>query len=535
MQTIAAAIAALDANRFEEASYLSALLPAGDKRAQLISGLAAAGQGWPDRAAEALDHAASGRGAAAHPIRDALGLLRRIGRGDRIGPLIQAALDRAPADAGLRFDLANDLYDEGLAGPALDMLDQTLTLAPDFAPARNLRAMALAAQGRTDEAIGALREIARDAPYAAAVWANLGLLLKDDGHFTEAIAAYDRALALAPDDARIRVNRVVCLLRAGLWADAWPDYEWRLSLDDRAPFRPNLLPPLSPTADLRGKTILVTHEDGFGDTLHFARYIPMLAARGARVIALVPPALRGVIAAIDGAAFVGDPDQPWPMHDFYCPFFSLPRAFGTTPQTIPAPIPYIQADPRRAAIWARRLPIAPLRIGLIWAGQARPGLPGFRILDGRRSVALADFAPLAGMPGTAFVSLQFGPEAAQTLTPPPGMRLYDGMDLVRDFDDTAAIIANLDLVISVDTAVAHLAGAMGKPVWLLDRYDHCWRWLSGRADSPWYPLMRIFRQREIGDWAPVWRELTEALTVLSGLVSGYQICVDLLKVPETVH
>jgi hypothetical protein len=226
-----------------------------------------------------------------------------------------------------------------------------------------------------------------------------------------------------------------------------------------------------------------------------------------------------------------------PPHDFYCPFFSLPRAFGTTPETIPAFVPYLRADPGLSNAWRGRLPSGLLRVGLVWAGQARPTLPGFAVLDGRRSMALTALAPLATVPGVVFVSLQHGPEAAQAA--PSGMTLFDPMADVTDFAATAAIIANLDLVISVDTSVVHVAGAMGKPVFLLDRYDHCWRWLSGRADSPWYPSLRIFRQRRIGEWEPVSREVTAALTDFAASLprrpSRYPIGVDLLKVPEAVE
>jgi len=316
-------------------------------------------------------------------------------------------------------------------------------------------------------------------------------------------------LALNPDDAQIRVNRVVALLRAGRWREAWPDYEWRLALAGHANMRPRLLPAIAGLPELTGRTIVVVHEDGFGDTLHFARYLAMLAARGARVVVSVPTALTRLMRTIPGVSDVCDPDAPLPPHDFYCPFFSLPRAFETTPETIPAPVPYLRADPALAEAWSTRLPHDALRVGLVWAGQARPTLPGFGILDGRRSMALSSLAPLATVPDVAFVSLQHGPEAVQLQT--SGMTLFDPMPGVTDFADTAAIIANLDLVISVDTSIVHLAGAMGKPVFLLDRYDHCWRWLSARSDSPWYPALRIFRQERVGDWTPVLQQAVRAL------------------------
>jgi len=253
----------------------------------------------------------------------------------------------------------------------------------------------------------------------------------------------------------------------------------------------------------------------------------------------VPAPLLRIMRTVPGVAEVYGPDDTLPPYHDYCPFFSLPRAFETTPGTIPAPIPYLRADPVLIETWRTRLPAAGLRVGLVWAGQARPMLPGFAILDGRRSMALATLAPLVAVPGVVFISLQHGPEAAQARMPPPGMTLFDPMPEVTDFSDTAAIIANLDLVISVDTSVVHLAGAMGKPVFLLDRYDHCWRWLSGRVDSPWYPAMRIFRQTGIGEWNSVLQQATAALgsfaAALRDRPGGHAVGVDFLKIPKTIE
>ena len=506
---LAAAFAAFEANDPTQVIRLCAPLLAADPQAHLLTGLATGLLARPTAAAAHLAIAARARGAAAHPIRDLIALLTQLDRHALIPAQIDACLTHANGtDPGLLHDLADYHYNTGDIAAAQTLLTRCMALDPTHAPSLNLWAMTEAALGRNHAAITALRAITRRTPHHAESWANLGLLLKDDGAYPEAIAAYDKALALAPDDPRIRVNRVVALLRAGRWTEAWPDYEWRLRLAGHATSRPRLLPMLSSLPDLTGKTILAVHEDGFGDTLHFARYLPMLRQRGARVIAVTPKPLHRVLRPL---APVHDSETPWPEHDFYCPFFSLPRAFETTPETIPAPVPYLRAEPELIAAWRARLPLVGLKIGLVWAGQARPSAPDFAILDGRRSLALSALAPFAAIPGLTFISLQHGREAAQARTPPDGMRLFDPMRAVQDFAGTAAIIANLDLVISVDTAVAHLAGAMGKPVFLLDRYDHCWRWLSGRTDSPWYPSMRIFRQTAIGDWGAVLREVAAAL------------------------
>ena len=258
--------------------------------------------------------------------------------------------------------------------------------------------------------------------------------------------------------------------------------------------------------------MLLTHEAGYGDTLQFCRYVPLLAARGARIVLAVRRRCNGCWAGCRASEGCVAANAALPDYDWHCPMMSLPSVFATTLETIPAEVPYITADPAMVADWAARLPAAPgLRVGLVWAGQARPWLPGFATVDTRRSTSLAQFAPLGAVEGVRFVSLQADAPGSEARDPPPGLALHDPMASVTDFADTAAIVANLDLVVSVDTSVAHLAGALGKPVFLLDRYDNCWRWLSGRSDSPWYPTLRIFRQTKIGDWAPVMRQAAAAL------------------------
>jgi Flp pilus assembly protein TadD len=511
---LAKAIGDLQANRFAHVATGCASLLArdpDDREALLLGGLAAGARGHAQHAARLLHRVALDRGNAAHPFHDLAIILRRIGKPEAAEPQFHALLRLAPDDASLHYAYAEFLYDHGRSEAAVPLLVEAQRLDPGGVQTRNLLAMALASSGRTEAAITQFRHAIHHDPTRAGSWANLGLLLKDDGRFDEALTAYDTALLLAPDDAQIRVNRVVALLRAGRWTEAWPDFEWRLTLAGHAVRQPRLLPALSSLPGLTRQSILAVHEDGFGDTLHFARYLPLLAQRGARVMVSVPAPLIRIMRTIPGVAAVYGPDDTPPHHDYYCPFFSLPRAFETTPASIPAPIPYLRADPGLADLWRSRLPAGAVRVGLVWAGQARPMLPGFVTLDARRSMTLATLAPLATVPGVVFVSLQHGPEAAQARTPPPGMTLIEAMENVTDFADTAAIIANLDLVISVDTSVLHLGGAMGKPVFLLDRYDHCWRWLSGRADSPWYPALRIFRQTRIGDWTSVLQQATAAL------------------------
>jgi hypothetical protein len=429
---------------------------------------------------------------------------------------LSAALDSlrlAPDDDSLRYDVAERLHASNALDEAMAVLAEVLRRKPGWAAAHQLMGIVLADIGRMSAAIGQFRRVTTLAPDAAGGWANLGAMLKVEGRFDASLKAYDRAIALAPDDARIRVNRTVALLHAGRLQDAWTEFEWRLALGDPTGLGTDrLMPALSQCGDLDGRTVLVTHEEGFGDTLQFLRYLPLLAGRGARVLVWVPKPLERVLQSVAGVAEVLSGNIAVPAFDFHCPFVSLPRVFDTCLATIPNSVPYIAVDPTLASDWAKRVPSNGMLVGLAWAGQGRPSLPGFDVVDARRSMPLATLAPLAAVQGARLVSLQMGPAADQALCPPPGLVLSDLMAEVTDFADTAAIISNLDIVVTVDTSVVHLAGAMGKPVLLLDRYDNCWRWLSGRVDSPWYPTLRIFRQKQLGQWGPVVTRVAAALS-----------------------
>jgi tetratricopeptide (TPR) repeat protein len=518
MLRLAAAVAAIEARAYADAEpHCRALLAAGpDADASLLLGMSLAGQGRAEEAASWLDQVDRMRpeGAA---VREAGRMLARIGRGSEAGPLYAAALALRHDNTTLAFDCVTDLHDFGEADTALDLLAPLHASRPDTPALRVLTAILLADLDRLEDAVAELEAAAAAAPAQAPIWTNLGMLYARLGRLEAANAANDRAVALAPEHAQIRLNRAVGLLRAGRFAEAWQDYEYRLHQPGGTKLPVDgLLPTIGDAPDaLAGRTVLVWHEEGFGDTLHFFRYVPMLAARGARVLAWLPPELARLLAATPGLAGICTDRATLPAFDWHCPVFSLPRAFATTLDTIPATIPYLSADPALVERWAAALPAAApgeLRVGLVWAGQARPWVPGFAIVDSRRSMQLAEFSAFAGLPGIHFVSLQKGPAAAQS--PPEGLVLHDVMAGVADFADTAAIVANLDAVVSVDTSVVHLAGALGKPVLLLDRTDPCWRWLDGRTDSPWYPGLRIFRQTRLGDWQSVLSEVAAALLAM---------------------
>jgi hypothetical protein len=251
---------------------------------------------------------------------------------------------------------------------------------------------------------------------------------------------------------------------------------------------------------------LLFEEQGLGDTIQFCRYVPLVAQRGARVILEVPPQLTRLAASLSGVAQVVETGHPLPAFDLHCPLLSLPLAFKTELATIPAAIPYLKADPDQSKAWQDRLGAkTKSRVGLVWSGGIRSNQPVS--VNQRRNIPLAKFAALKH-PGVDFYSLQKGQPGESELTDLKrsqwsGPNILDFTGALKDFADTAAFIDNLDLVITVDTAAAHLAGALGKPVWILNRFDTDWRWLLDRADSPWYPTAKIYRQDTAGDWDSV--------------------------------
>ena len=467
----------------------------GDIEALLFLGLAVGARGEADAAAPILNRVARARGLNAHPCSDLARMLSAQDKAPLVEPQYRACLALTPDDARLRYGLAGFLREHGYGEAAVAVLEPLLAAHPDSAEAHDQTGMALAEAGRFAEAAEHFRAaIARD-PAQAVFWANLGMMLKIDGQFDAALDAYDEALARAPGDRQIRVNRAVTRLQAGRFAEAWQDEDWILAEPGRSVLPADrLLPPLSRLPDLTGRTVLVLQEEGLGDTLQFLRYLPLLARRGARVVAVVPPALTRLMRTVPGVAEVPDGDAPVPRFDFHCSFNGLPRAFETTLETIPCD----------GAVSRRRSgagsPVARAAAGgRCAARRAVLGRAGAAVAGGvRRARSPAQHRP--GDLGAARRRVRVCGSSVcrrdRRQRDVAGFDLLDVMDEVRDFADTAAIVANLDLVISVDTSVLHLAGAMGKPVFLLDRYDNCWRWLSGREDSPWYPSLRIFRQQQ---------------------------------------
>jgi tetratricopeptide (TPR) repeat protein len=435
-----------------------------------------------------------------------LALGRRVEAAESLVRCLHAAPEFGPA----HVNLADTLRGFGFLAQAVPFAEAGCRLLPDEPAALLCLANCRHDGGEYAAAEALYQQVLALVPGHAGALTSLGNTLAVLGRLDEAIALHDRAVAAAPQDADIRFNRAAALLAAGDFARGWADYEWRLC---RPGEQPRALGALWQGEPLAGRTILLHAEQGLGDTLQFVRYAPLVAERGGRVVLEVQRGLARLLARLSGVAEVVTRGEPLPAYDLHCPLLSLPHRFATTLATVPAEVPYLLADPADVAAWGARLPAdGRLRVGLVWAGSSHRDDPGAQAIDRRRSLALTELAPLAAVPGVQFISLQRDAPAEQLRAPPPAFSAFDPMADVHDFADTAALVANLDLVISVDTAVAHLAGALGRQVWLLSRYDGCWRWLAGRDDSPWYPGMRVYRQQRPHHWADVVARLCADLT-----------------------
>ena len=414
--------------------------------------------------------------------------------------LISAALRVIPAHAQCHLHLGLALESLGRLDEALACFERARSLNPGLVVALNNCGNVLQALGRFEEAIAAYRQSLAQCPDDPDILNNLGHALDAAGQGAEAIASFQRAQALRPQFAAALCNEGVARLRQGEFVAGWRLFEWRHRALDARLVREYRQPLWLGAESLAGKTLLIHHEQGLGDTIQMLRYVPELAARGARVVIEVPAALAGLARTVPGEPLVVAEGSPLPPFDLQCPMMSLPLACGTTLDSIPARMPYLAATADARAAWAARLgPATGRRIGLVWSGS--PGHQNDRL----RSIPLARFAALLELPGE-FHSLQREyREADRALL--PGLGLRDWSAQLASFVETAALISQLDLVITVDTAVAHLAGALGKPVWLLLPSPADYRWMQKRSDSPWYPGMRLFRQPRTGDWATVLDEV----------------------------
>lgn len=449
------------------------------------------------------------QGVAFEALREFTQALASYERAIRLRPLYAEAL----------FNRGNVLKRLDRLEEAVASFDQALAARPAYAAAHVNRGNALKNLGRTALALASYERALELDPTDAEIHCNRGTLLYEDIQPEAAVASFERALALRPDFAGAFQNRGYAFLLAGNFAAGWADHEWRWQ-NYAAPLarsRRNFVQPLwLGEHALAHKRILLHAEQGLGDTLQFCRYARLVADRGAAVILEVPAALAALLRNLAGVTQLVAAGDELPPFDLHCPLMSLPLAFGTTVSTIPAPVPYLQADPGKQRFWQQRLgEHRRLRVGLVWSGGFRPDQPELWYINRRRNISLSELA-LLRHPDIEFYSLQKGEPAESELAQLiaanwDGPHLHDFTAEFRDFADTAALLANLDLLVSVDTSVAHLAGALGKPVWVMNRFDTCWRWLLKRTDSPWYPSARLYRQARPGNWRGVVQNIREDL------------------------
>ncbi|HEY1684761.1 MAG TPA: tetratricopeptide repeat protein [Tepidisphaeraceae bacterium] len=386
---------------------------------------------------------------------------------------------------------------------AINAFRHLVALCPDDADALHRLALALAKKGKHDEAIALCRQASELDPQSADIFHSLAVMLTDTMHLEEAAAAARQAISLEPDHVEAHMIYATLCLLTGKLREGWQEYAWRLKRDEFA--QQKYVGPEWSGDPLQARTILLYSEQGYGDALQFIRYVPLVAERGGQIVVRCRLPLKRLFELSMQAVRVVTFEEPLPDFDLHCSLMSLPRVLETDLSNIPARIPYLFADSQQIATWRTRL--AKLsdkpKIGLAWRGASE------HANDHNRSIALKQLAPLAEQLHVQFVNLNKNNRAGEIND--ATFPIIDWTNELHDFADTAALVANLDLVISVDTAVAHLAGAMGKPVWMLLPYLPDWRWMLEREDSPWYPTMRLFRQNVRGDWEGVIRRISDAL------------------------
>jgi tetratricopeptide (TPR) repeat protein len=438
--------------------------------------------------------------------------LRRAGRGDEAVGSCREAARLAPGSPEAHNNLGLSLLDCDRLAEAEVAIREAVRLNPGFAAAHNNLGIVAWRGGRWAEARDRYEEALRLRPDFAEAVNNLGNTVRDLGQLGEAGRLFERAIGLNPDYADAHWNRALLWLLRGDFARGWPEYEWRWRL--RAFTGRSIPGPRWDGEPLGGRTILLHAEQGLGDTFQFVRYAPLVKARGGTVVLRCQPSLVKVLAGAPGVDALAPENAPLPAFDVQAPLLSLPLIFRTSDDSIPAAVPHLSPDPARVARWGTRLAALPgLKVGIAWQGS------GKNRTDAMRSVALAAFEPLARVPGVTLVSLQTGPgvEQVAALGGRFPVAVLDGLDADGPFLDTAAVIANLDLVVACDSAVGHLAGALGVGCWLALMFVPDWRWQLERADSPWYPRHRLFRQDRLGDWAGVFDRMAGALRRKPGL------------------
>jgi tetratricopeptide (TPR) repeat protein len=513
--TLALALKACQAGQFEQAAtYCQLALQDEPERAdalKVLSGIRFM-EGRLDEALSTLS-----RAAALDPddpkVHANLGsILTRLNRPEDAVACYRRALTIAPDYAEAHYNLGATLIALDRQEEALACYDKVLAIAPAHGRALINRGSVLSALNRHEEAITCYDKILASDPQYAEAETNRGTALQWLNRVDEAIDRYDTAIAVRPEDAIAHWNKGLAALYRGDFDTGWREYEWRWRKPDFGGNRSrHPEPQWRGETDVAGKTILIFSEQGLGDVIHFCRYASLLAARGATVLLEVQAALKPLLQSLPGVSAVFARGEPLPAFDLQCPVMSLPLAFKTDAATIPANVPYLAPSAEKTALWTSRLgEKTKMRVGIAWSGTPT------QKNDRNRSMPLARLTPLVSDARFEFHALQKDIREADvaTLKSLPALRIHS--DALGDFDDTAALTAAMDLTISVCTSILHLAGAMARPAWGMLTFSPDWRWQMARADSPWYPSVRLFRQTKVGDWDGVVARVGAELDALAG-------------------
>jgi tetratricopeptide (TPR) repeat protein len=433
--------------------------------------------------------------------------LRAMGRLEEALTSFERAVALNPSYARAWSNRGLVLLDSNRPAEALASFERALAGDANFADAHSNAGMALYMLGRPGEALARIDHALRLRPAYPEALSNRGSCLKELERFPEALASFAEALRLKPDYHDARYNRGLTLLLLGSFAEGWRDYEWRATGSHRCVGYPPLPAPIWSGQALAGKRIIVLSEQGLGDTIQFARYLPLLRTIARDLFFYTRPSMVQLFGSLGGLG-VGSDIPKDTAFDLAIPLLSLPNAFATTGATIPHDSPYLAAEPERVQRWRARIGTGGFRIGVCWQGNAASPA------DRGRSFPARLMEPLAAIPGVRLISLQQQDGLEQLATLPQGIPIETLEDAEGDghaFMDTAAIMQSLDLVVTCDTAIAHLAGALGRPVWVALKQVAHWVWLRDRRETPWYPTMRLFRQAQPGAWEDLLQELASEL------------------------
>jgi tetratricopeptide (TPR) repeat protein len=441
----------------------------------------------------------------------------KAGHTDAAHEVYRQAIIQHPGHPVLLNNYGNFLRNLGRFEAARQLYQQALEVRPDYLNAHINFATVSRDLGNLEAALASYQHVLARDPASIPALNNIGTLMQDLGRLEEAEQYYTRALSLEPTSIEARWNQSLVNLAMGKYTEGWQRYQAGFWVQDKRGTMAFDATRLWDGSDFSGKRLLIWAEQGLGDTLQFIRYAELCKQRGGEVYLMCPAPLQALLAnspAIDRVFTTIEADA----FDWHVPMMNLPYIFGTTLETIPKAIPYLAAGPAAQQKWQAIFADhggKQLKVGLVWAGGIREHQPFVQLIDKRRSMQLTQFLPLFDLEktgiGVRFYSLQIGPPAAQIESSGLKPRLIDLTGQIANFEDTAAMIEQLDLIIAVDTAVVHLAGGLGKKTWVLSRFDACWRWLRNRTDSPWYPSLRIFGQPKPGDWDSVISSMCKAL------------------------